>query len=106
MSFEFLQHFWHSQEDGNPLMELPGFIDSHADEKDDELAFHLGRHPGINYLRHEISSRPQLVMWDAASRACTIAVSAPDLMFCAASNPANTAQSTAAIGMNPSALLT
>jgi len=40
-------------------MQLPGFVDSHADEKDYELTFHFGRHPGINYLCHATSSLPE-----------------------------------------------
>ena len=39
-------------------MQFPGLIDSHADEKDYELAFHLGRHTGTNYLCHGVSSAP------------------------------------------------
>jgi len=33
-------------------MQLPWLIDSHADEKDDELALHLDGHPGTNHLCH------------------------------------------------------
>ena len=40
-------------------MQFPGLIDSHADEKDYELTFHFGRHPGINYLCHATSSLPK-----------------------------------------------
>src|SRR6185295_8297351 len=64
MSFEFLQHFRHGEENGEPLMQLPGFVDSHADEKDYELAIHLGRHTGTNYRCHRASSWPDPAIWD------------------------------------------
>jgi hypothetical protein len=68
MSFEFLQHFRYGEENGKPFMQFPRFIDSYADEKDHELAFHLGRHAGTNYLCHKTSSVPELLIWDAAQR--------------------------------------
>src|ERR1700676_427792 len=55
MSFEFFQHFRHGEKNGKPFMQFPGFIDSYADEKDHELAFHLGRHAGTNYVCHGTS---------------------------------------------------
>src|SRR5260370_32721944 len=41
-------------------MQLPGFVDSHSDEKDYELAFHFSRHTGTNYFCHTTSSLPEL----------------------------------------------
>jgi hypothetical protein len=45
-------------------MQLPGFVDSHADEKNYELAIHLGRHTGTNNLCHKASSWPDLPIRD------------------------------------------
>src|SRR5207245_1829821 len=62
MSFEFFQHFRHGEKNGKPFVHLPWFVDSHADEKDHELAFHFGRHTA-NYLRHGTSSCTGFPIW-------------------------------------------
>jgi hypothetical protein len=63
MSFEFLQHFRHGKKNSKPFVQLPGLIHSHANEKYNELAVHLGRHPGIYHLRHGISSSLEHARW-------------------------------------------
>jgi hypothetical protein len=71
MSVELLQHSWHGEKGGDPFMQLPGFIHSKTDEKDDELAFHLDRHAGANYFCHFKSgetARGGLRLWNGRLR--------------------------------------
>jgi hypothetical protein len=39
---ELDDHARHSGGDGPPLPRLPGLVDAHADQEDDEIAVHLG----------------------------------------------------------------
>jgi hypothetical protein len=70
------------------------------------------RETRVLYRKRAFAEETWLKLEELASRgararsACKIASSVPGLVFCATSNPADTAQSTTAIGMNPSALLT
>jgi hypothetical protein len=41
-------------------MQHPGFVDSHSDEEDYEVAFNFSRHTGTNYFCHNTSSLPEL----------------------------------------------
>ncbi len=70
ITFELFQQFRNGEKNGNPSTRIPGLVDSHADEKDYELAFHFGLHSGINCLCHRTPSllKPLIKKYGSWSR--------------------------------------
>src|SRR4051794_34115461 len=71
MFCKFLEHARHGEEYGQPFMDLPGFVDAHADDENDEIAFEFSGHSRRDDICHSTTSMLKVLL-DVCSRCCAV----------------------------------
>ena len=64
MFFELLEHAGHGEKYRQPFMDFPEFVDSHADDEDNEVALEFSGHSCGNDISHGTTSRLKNDSWD------------------------------------------